>query len=388
MLRLQHGGEIGDDGGTVTAHTRESSPAFRSERGAPEDEVSFLAIANVLLRHRQLVLGSALLVFALVVGIILLLPRSYTSESSFMPQTRTQSGSLTGLAAQFGFALPLTATDGGQSPAFYTDLVRSRTILEAVVDSQYEYQGDRGPAKGTLVDFYQSKGKTPALRRDAAIRTLEKDVQATTVQKTGVVNLAVTVRQPALARQINQQLLDLINQFNLRTRQSQAGQERRFTERRMDEVRQDLRAAEDRLQQFLQRNRDIRNSPNLTFEADRLQREVTMQQQVFTTLAQAYEQAKIEEVRDTPVITVVERPEVPVRPDRRGLIGKGLLALLLGLVLGAGLAFAKSFAANSDRLASSEAAEFAVLRRQAAGELLWPWKPLAQLLRRRRAPNL
>jgi uncharacterized protein involved in exopolysaccharide biosynthesis len=219
------------------------------------------------------------------------------------------------------------------------------------------------------------------LRRDAAIRKLEDDIDATTVQKTGVVDLAVTVRQPGLAVQINQRLLDLINQFNLRTRQSQAAQERRFTERRLAEVRQDLRGAEDRLQQFLQRNRDIRNSPDLTFQADRLQREVAMQQQVFTTLAQAYEQAKIEEVRDTPVITVVERPELPVRPDRRGLIGKGILGLLLGLVIGTAWAFAKSYAANSDRLSSEEAAEFSVLRRQAAGDLLRPWRPLAQMLR-------
>jgi uncharacterized protein involved in exopolysaccharide biosynthesis len=374
----------------VTAHTRESTPAFRAEKGGAEEEVSFLAIANVLLRYRRLVFGTALLVFALIVGIILLLPRTYTARSTFMPQSRTQAGSLSGIAAQFGFNLPLPTTDGGQSPAFYADLVKSRSILEAIVDSQFVYQGDQGPVKGTLVDFYKSKGKTPALRRDAAIRKLEEDIEASTVQKTGVVNLTVTVRQPALAFEINQRLLDLINQFNLRTRQSQAAQERRFTERRLAEVRQDLRAVEDRLQQFLQQNRDIRNSPNLTFQGDRLQREVTMQQQVFTTLAQAYEQAKIEEVRDTPVITVVERPEVPVRPDRRGLIGKGMLALLLGLVLGAGLAFAKSFAANSDRLTSGEAAEFAVLRRQAAGELLRPWKPLAHLLgfRRRRASNL
>jgi uncharacterized protein involved in exopolysaccharide biosynthesis len=380
-LAASSGEEIRDDGGTVTAHTRESTPSIRSEKGGLEDEVSFLAIANVLLRHRRLVLGWALLGLILVVGIALLLPRHYTARSSFMPQTRTQAGSLTGLAAQFGFALPLTATDGGQSPAFYSDLVKSRTILGGVVDSQFEYQTDRGPTRGTLVDFYRSKGSTPALRRDAAIRKLGDEIDATTVQKTGVVDLAVTVRQPGLAVQINQRLLDLINQFNLRTRQSQAAQERRFTERRLAEVRQDLRGAEDRLQQFLQRNRDIRNSPDLTFQADRLQREVAMQQQVFTTLAQAYEQAKIEEVRDTPVITVVERPELPVRPDRRGLIGKGVLGLLLGLVIGTAWAFAKSYAANSDRLSSEEAAEFSVLRRQAAGDLLRPWRPLAQMLR-------
>jgi uncharacterized protein involved in exopolysaccharide biosynthesis len=365
----------------VTAHTRESTPAIHSERGALEEEVSFLAVANVLLRHRRLLLGWTLAGFLLTVGISLILPRSYTARSSFMPQARTQAGGLSGLAAQFGFTLPLSTNDGGQSPAFYADLVKSRSILGGVVDSQFDYQTSAGPVRGSLVDFYKSKGSTPALRRDAAIRRLADDIDATTVQKTGVVNMEVTVRQPALALQINQRLLDLINQFNLRTRQSQAAQERRFTERRLAEVRQDLRSAEDRLQQFLQRNRDIRNSPDLTFQADRLQREVTMQQQVFTTLAQAYEQAKIEEVRDTPVITVVERPELPARPDRRGLIGKGLLGLLLGLTIGIAWAFAKSYAANSDRLSSEEAAEFSVLRRQAAGDLLRPWRPLAQMLR-------
>jgi uncharacterized protein involved in exopolysaccharide biosynthesis len=296
-----------------------------------------------------------------------------------MPQGRAQASPLSGLAAQFGVAMP--STSGAESPAFYADLVQSRGLLGSVVDTPFEYETDGGAkAKGTLTDFYKSKGKTPALRRDAAIRRLGDEVNASTVQKTGVVNLEVTAIQPALAVQINQRLLELLNEFNLRSRQSQAGEERRFTERRLSEVKQDLRTAEDRLQQFLQRNRDMRNSPELTFQADRLQREVTMQQDVYTTLAQAYEQAKIEEVRDTPVITIVQQAEFPVRPDRRGLIVKSLLGLIAGLLLGSALAFWKSYATNSASLATTEAAEFAILRRQAAGDLLRPWRPIAQML--------
>jgi uncharacterized protein involved in exopolysaccharide biosynthesis len=326
-----------------------------------------------------MVVGWGLLMFALVAGLTLYFPRTYTSRSSFMPQARKASSSLSGIAAQFGLAMP--TADGSQSPAFYGDLVQSRGILSSVVDTPFEYESDEGgKAKGTLTEFYKSKGKTPALRRDAAIRRLGDDISAATIQKTGVVNLDVTVPQPALALQINQRLLELLNDFNLRSRQSQAGEERRFTERRLGEVRQDLRAAEDRLQQFMQRNRDMRNSPELTFQADRLQREVMMQQQVYTTLAQAYEQAKIEEVRDTPVITIVQQPEMPVRPDRRGLIIKSLLGWVAGLVLGAALAFWKSYTGNTAGLATSEAAEFALLRRQAAGDLLRPWRPLAQML--------
>ena len=159
----------------------------------------------------------------------------------------------------------------------------------------------------------------PALKREAAIRRLGDDVQATTVQKTGVIDVAVTTRNPALSLQVSTRLIELLNQFNLESRQTQAGAERRFTEQRLGEVKGDLRAAEDQLQHFLQRNREYRNAPELNFQQERLQRQVQLQQQLYTTLSQSFEQAKIEEVRDTPVITVVEPPEAPVRPDPRGL---------------------------------------------------------------------
>ena len=347
--------------------------------GREEEELSFLRLANVLLRHRVRVVRWGLLGLGIAVALTLLAPRTYTARSSFMPQSRKASSGLSGLAAQFGLAMP--TTDGAQSPAFYADLMQSRGILGRVVDTPFEYEPDSGTkVKGSLATFYKTKGATPALRRDAAIRRLGEDLDATTIQKTGVVNLEVRMPQPALALAINQRLLELVNDFNLRSRQSQAGEERRFTERRLGEVRQDLRAAEDRLQQFMQRNRDMRNSPELTFQADRLEREVMMQQQVYTTLAQAYEQAKIEEVRDTPVITIVQQPELPVRPDPRRVVLKGLLGLLLGLAAGAGLAFWKAYTENSETLTPGDAAEFTRLRREAMGDLLHPWRPLGQML--------
>ncbi len=362
----------------MTAHAHSTPSSITPVRTDPEEGISVLGLANLLLRHRKMLAACALIGATLLSGITLLSPRTYTSGSGFMPQTRSAASSLSGLAATLGFTLP--STESGQTPSFYADLVESRSILGAVVDSTFEYQTPEGPVRGNLVEIYGSEGETPALRRDAAMRRLADEVEATTVQKTGVVNLEVTAEHPDLARQINQRVIDLVNQFNLRTRQSQAGKEREFTESRLDEVRDELRAVEDRLQRFLQRNRDYTNSPELTFQVERLQREVTMRQEVFTTLAQAYEQAKIEEVRDTPVITVVQPPELPVRPDSRWLVVKALLGLFLGLLLGAAIAVWKSYTVNSERLGSSEAAEFALLRRQAMGDLSRPWRSMARAL--------
>src|SRR5262249_435769 len=64
-------------------------------------------------------------------------------------------------------------------------------------------------------------------------------------------------------------------------------------------------------------------------------REVSMRQAVYTTLVQSYEAARIDEVRNTPVITVMEPPDVPAKADPRLALLKSLLAGIVGLGLGA-----------------------------------------------------
>jgi uncharacterized protein involved in exopolysaccharide biosynthesis len=64
---------------------------------------------------------------------------------------------------------------------------------------------------------------------------------------------------------------------------------------------------------------------------------------VVSALAQNYGQARIDEVRDIPVITIVEAPEAPALPDSRMLLLRGLLALVARALLGALLAFLMAF---------------------------------------------
>jgi uncharacterized protein involved in exopolysaccharide biosynthesis len=331
---------------------------------------SLLRLVNTVLRYRMTIAATAV-AFALVVGVLMLLSRrDYTAVATFTPQSRRLPSALSGLASQFGLTLPGSETN--QSPAFYASLLESREVLEGVVDSQYTISVDGKEVSGNLVDFFKSGGRTPALQREAAIKRLGEATEVATSLKTGVVQLKVTMRDPELARSVAERFLELLNSFNLKSRQSQASAERQFTERRVTEVRQDLKEAEDREQQFLQRNRDFRNSPELTFTHDRLAREVAMQQQIYTGLMQAYEQAKIEEVRDTPVITVIERPEAPVRADPRGTVRKTVLGLLLGGMIGVFLALWREFVRQADPAGRAEVDEFLQLRADLFGDFRHP----------------
>jgi uncharacterized protein involved in exopolysaccharide biosynthesis len=131
--------------------------------------------------------------------------------------------------------------------------------------------------------------------------------------------------------------VELLNRFNLERRQSQSREERRFSGDRLASAERELRAAEQTHLAFLERNRAYSESPVLTFEANRLSREVQVKQEVFLTLTKSYEQARIAEVRDTPVLTVIDPAVPPVMRTRPrllvGTIVAGLLAGLLGVVL-------------------------------------------------------
>ena len=93
----------------------------------------------------------------------------------------------------------------------------------------------------------------------------------------------------------------------------------------------------------------------------------------------------MEEVRDTPVITVLERPEAPVFPDPRGLLRNGAIALVFGTVLGIFFAFAGEYLRRLGEDAPGDYAQFAHLRRESFRDVTRPWRAAARLVRRRNA---
>lgn len=336
-------------------------------------EISLVSLLVTLLRRRALIAWCALITAVLFTGLGLIRDRTWTSVVSFFPQGKKAGGNLSALAAQFGVG-GIGGADPNESPNFYADLVKSRAILATVVDSGVRLQNNA--AKVDLVSEYEIKAKAPALARDMAVKKLNSDIAVSTNAKTGVVTMRVSSKRPELSSAISVRLLELLNQFNQDTRRSQASAERRFTEDRLKVVQADLRRAEDELQSFLQVNRVIASFSPTQARHDRLEREVRMQQELYTNLAKAFEQAKIDEVRDTPVITVVEKPEVAARPDSRGIATKGLASLIAGMVLGCFLAVVFEGLGTAGGSGSHEQDEFRRLGRATMRDLWRPWRLL------------
>lgn len=343
-------------------------------------DVTALDIVNVLLYHRWLIIAITVVLAAIGLALGLSTPRTYTATSTFMPHGRRPMGAGTGLAAQLG--LSLGQSEGEQSPQFYADLLRSREILLAVVEARYP--SPESPDQGrTLVQIYGTGGPTQEYRRRQTAEQLKSAINTPISARTGVIGLEVTTHDPALSAAVAKKLLDELVRFNSERRQSQAVAERQFTQQRLSQAAAELRRAEDRLQAFLQQNREFGGSQRLGMEQDRLTRDVTMRQSIYTSLAQAFEQAKIEEVRDSPVLTVIEAPLAPLLPDPRGALRKAITFFMLGLFLGVVIAFVREYMVRSRRRSTDASREFARLRREALDDLLHPWRPVARAVRSR-----
>jgi len=254
-------------------------------------------------------------------------PKRYTARASFIAEQQRLRNLPTGLgtlAAQFGVNL---GGDGGRSPQFYQGLVETPGLLLGVLDSVVVIT-----PRESLSVRHLLRGDADSSRAnlDRLIRRLRKRVAAQVDSRTSVVTLMVSQDTPGAAEALAGILLRAIKHFNVATRQLQARELRLFLEKRVTDALQSLHDEEDGLRHFYERNRRFAESPQLTFEESRIKRQVELRQELYTTLSKELESARIDEVNDTPAITVIDPPFAYSRPDGPSILALALIGFLVG----------------------------------------------------------
>ena len=352
---------------------RGEGPGVRAIRGTPEEgtvarEITLFDAFALLLRQRYLILSVTVALFVVTVLVVFIKPRVYTSSVGFVgEQQSTSIGGLSAVAAQFGLQVP--STSSARSPEFYADLLRSEETFRQVAERPVRVLRNGHADSVTLATLFGAEKLPPAQRLETTVRRLGRTVSVATTRESGIVRVSVHTPWPDVSYQIAGALIDVVNKFNLQTSQNQASAERQFAGARLEEASSELRAAEDDLQQFLSRNRQFATAPDLMFEHERLQRRVSMRQQLMTALSEAYARARLEEVRNAPPVTVIEPARLPVFPDPRGIISKGVVALVVGLLFGILLAVLREVALARWRTADRAVREFVQVRDQALRDL-------------------
>ena len=262
------------------------------------------------------------------VAVSLLRPKEYEARASFVPEQtkpRNLPAGLGALAAQFGFDVNGSVD---RSPQFYRDLVLTTGLLSEILDSSVTVRPGEPATVGRL---FLASEDTSRAGLDRVLRRLRRHIGAEADPRTSVVTITVTAPSPLAAETIAGLLIRHVQQFNVVSRQLQARRTRIFLETRVADALQGLHDAEDQLRHFYEQNRRYSDSPQLVFEETRLKRQVDLRQDLYTTLSKQLESTRIDEVNDTPNITVIDPPFASSRPTGPGILTLAVLSVLLAI---------------------------------------------------------
>ncbi len=249
-------------------------------------------------------------------AIALLLPPTYDASVTFYP---AQTGglqlpaSLANLASQVGIVGGGNA--GAESPIFYANLARSASVLNTVLADSFRTR-DSTVGPRPLLELLGIRGTSAAQRTSDGKRALLRMIDASVLSPTNVVALKVSSRDPVLSAGIASDLMHQVTRFTTEKLSSQAHAKRVFAQSREEWARGQLRSAEEAVRDFLSRNREFQRSPTLRLRYDGLQRRVQLAQDLYVAISRELEQARLQEVNDIPVLTVIDTAEVPVRRSR------------------------------------------------------------------------
>ena len=344
----------------------EASPALRLEP-APSPQVQrFFATFRSRWRTHAGIVGAAALLAA---GISLLLPTWYRARSTLLPPTETSDtgfGMLSGMiqsSALGNLGLKTTSTPSD----VFAEILKSRLLSAAAID-RFGYS-----------KIYKRKGM------DRTVKEFQHHLDVT-VNAAGMLDVAFEDQSAQRAADVTNFLVSELDHFNVDTYKTRGKRLRQFLEGRVSEVQGQLVAAEDRLLDYERKNRVVSNAeseaghgvsdilaqkfsletqrayvssysspgstelenidrqlqalnseigklPEVKLEGARLVLDVEVQRKLLVMIQGQYEDARMQETRDTPTVTVLDAatvPEVKVRPLRSLIVAGAAFAALLG----------------------------------------------------------
>lgn len=351
-----------------------------STKNAGDGEVSDVRILDILatLAGRRKILLTAVSI-GVVAGILLafLIPRQYLSVARVLPPKNSDLLSGLGVVSSLVKSLPLgVGKFGAGSESYdYIALVRSRTVLESVI------------RKYDLINVYDITDGS----MEKTVKELKGNLDIDWTDD-NVLEIQVWDEDAERAADIANELVDLLNRRSYELQTQQARNAREFIETRLGQNRADLRASEDSLRAYQDRQqmivpmdpgsanfsamaelyvekvkkeieldilrntagvenplyvqaklehsallKNIEKLPTMGIASLRLYRELIIQQKIMEMIVPLYEQAKVDEHKDVPVAYVLD-PAVPgERPDRpkRALVAGivFLLTMIIGLAV-------------------------------------------------------
>jgi len=330
-----------------------------------EISINFGEIFRTLKSYRILIATCAVLFAALGAIYSLTQPNEYSSNAKLLPELDSKSGGAGGMGGLKSLAGLAGVDLGGSSsgaeairPDLYPNIVQSAPLLQEVLKAKI--YSTKHKKWQTVLDFLSEKQDTAPIdlagdskeedevsdvkldkvptsalsadlmklnkKEQAAINKLRASVVLEIDKKSGVISLTTKLTNAVAAANITSLIQHYLTKYVTDYRTQKARQELSFLEKRLSESR----ARYDQALFTLSAYRDQNMNLFLNVAKDRekkLQYEVDMAYNLYTTISGQYEESKVKLHSETPVFKVLEPAQVAIQKDgpKRSLITIGFM---------------------------------------------------------------
>jgi len=289
-----------------------------------EKRFSLQDILLIIWSKRKRLLLVSLIVALATWGINFLIPDYYKSTATLLPSP--QKGKLSGLgqladvAALAGVNVP-----GSEMSRLYPSILNSETVLRNVIE--HRYHAKQADSSFSLIQYFEINEGSGLKDMDLALKALRSVMTIAYDARTGIVSISAVVNDPELAAEILNVTIADLDRFMREKQTSNASEQVKWLEVRLNQVEGSLRKAEEILKDFREKNRRILDSPDLLLRQERLIRDVQVNSTVFIELKKQYELARLEQIKDMQIVNVLDpgrTPAVKIGPKRKTNAATGL----------------------------------------------------------------
>jgi uncharacterized protein involved in exopolysaccharide biosynthesis len=341
-----------------------------------EDEIDLLELAKTIWNKRMFILKIVGIGAFLGVIVALLSPKEYKSTSTLMPEYSTESeGGASGLLRQYG---GLLGVSGGsynsnsnairvdlypnivqstnfqiqlmQQPFYFSDLDTTATLFEyytelnsaGVLGFVAEYTiGLPGKILGAILPKKELMTSVPGATEESLVLNLSKEefevvetlrgkISASLDEKSGIVSVTVTLPDNVAAAAVTEYTIRELTEYLTEYRTEKVLRDLTFVEEQLATAEVRFEAAQLALAEFRDSNQGNLSARAQTDE-QRLNSEYQIAFNLYNSLTQQYEEAKLKVQETTPVFKTLEPVQVPINDETSGAMILIVFIMLSGI---------------------------------------------------------
>lgn len=348
-----------------------------------EGGIDIMAMVRSLWDGRKtiIIVTAVFIVLGLVAA--LTMKRTYTVQSTMVPQMSSRSNSSLGsLAALAGVDLGMANNTADLSPLIYPQIVNSVPFRKELLYTPLHYsKADTAVSMFTYRKEYVKpsvmsyvlkytiglpgvimgaiRGEKPEITlpsgeadnapkpilltkdEEKFMKILAQNVTLSVDKKEGYITLSVTGSEPIQTAELAMAAQTLLQKEVTRFRTEKAQDNLDYIQARYDESKAEAESYQNQLATVRDRSQQM-SSSRARIEQERIQMKYNVASSIYSEMAKQLEQAKMQVKRDTPILTVVQPVTVPAKPSNSR--AKTLIVwTFLGFVLGCGWVIGKGY---------------------------------------------